>query len=138
MQNSSFCQWWNFPLIFCHVKLWKLLYKNVSQIPALMFVFSGKRAFQSNISTKKDTKKDKLLIYPVWNMILKIWDTLFELIQIEVQCTKNYFKISLLQEAVASGNNIKMELQKSHPKLKNIYIKFLYWIFGLPTIQCKW
>ena len=30
--------------------------------------------------------------------------SLFELIQIEVQCSKNYFKISLPQEARASGN----------------------------------
>ena len=31
----------------------------------------------------------KLLISPVWNKILKIWDTLFELINVEVQCSKN-------------------------------------------------
>ena len=40
---------------------------------------------------------------PVWSKILKIWDTLFELIQIEVLSIKNYFKFFLLQEAGASG-----------------------------------
>ena len=42
----------------------------------------------------------------------------FELIQIEVQCSKNYFKIFLLQETEAFGSNIEKEPQKSHPKLK--------------------
>ena len=48
---------------------------------------------------------------PVWNMIYKIWDIFFEVIQIEVQCTKNYFKIS-------SGNIIEKKPQKPRPKLK--------------------
>ena len=43
---------------------------------------------------------------------------LFQLIEIEVQCSKNYFKISLSQEAGASGNIIKKESQKPRPKLK--------------------
>ena len=41
--------------------------------------------------------------------------------QIEVQCSKSYFKISLLQGAGVSGNNIEIELQKLRPRLK-IYI----------------
>ena len=40
----------------------------------------------------------------------------------EVQCSKNYFKIFLSQEAGASGNNIEKEPQKTCPKLK----KFIY------------
>ena len=47
---------------------------------------------------------------------------LFELIQIEVQCSKNYFKIFLSQEAGASENNIEKERQKPRPKLK----KYIY------------
>ena len=35
--------------------------------------------------------------------------------QVEVQCVKNCFKVSLSQEAGASGNNIEKEPQKSHP-----------------------
>ena len=60
----------------------------------------------------------KLLIFPVWNLILQVWDTLFELIEIEVQCSKSYFKISLSQEAGASGNNTEKEPQKPRPKFK--------------------
>ena len=48
-----------------------------------------------------------------------------ELIQKEVQCSKNYFKKFLTQEAGAFGNNIEKEPQKPHPKLK----KCVYYIF---------
>ena len=47
--------------------------------------------------------------------------------QIEIQCSKNYFKICLSQEAGASVNNKEKESQKSNPKLKicmfQIFIK---------------
>ena len=46
---------------------------------------------------------------PVPNKILKIWDIFFELINIEVQCSKNEFKILLQQEAGAFGSNIRKE-----------------------------
>ena len=33
MQSSNFCKWWFFPLIFCHLQLWKLLYPaNISTL----------------------------------------------------------------------------------------------------------
>ena len=48
------------------------------------------------------------------NKILQIWGTLFELIEIEVQSCKNYFKILLPQEAGVYGNNVEKEMQKSH------------------------
>ena len=70
--------------------------------------------------------------------MLKIWDTPFELINIEVQCTKNKFKINLPTGAGAFGNNIGKEPQKSCPKLKNIYIIYLLRTFALPAIHCKW
>ena len=62
-----------------------------------------------NVSTKNDTTKD----------------TLFELRQIEIQYTKNYFKISFFQEAGATENNIGKEPQKSRQKLR----KYRYEIF---------
>ena len=49
----------------------------------------------------------------------EIGDMLFKLIQIEVQCCKNCFKISLSQEVEASRNNIEKEPHNPHPKLKN-------------------
>ena len=41
---------------------------------------------------------------------------LFELIQIGVQCSKNYFKTYLPQEARAFGNKIVKKPQKPCPK----------------------
>ena len=55
-----------------------------------------------------------MLISPIWNKILKIWGTLFELIEIEVQFCENYFKILLPQEAGVYENNVEKEMQKSH------------------------
>ena len=81
------------------------------------------------------------------NMILKIWYTLFGLLQTEKQCSKNYFNFFL---------NKKLEFleRKSHEKpqkttkatnhksyaqnWKNIYDKYLKRIFDLLAIQCKW
>ena len=58
--------------------------------------------------------------------IIKIWDTLFKLIEIEVQWSKNYFKNLQSQETGASGNNKEKEQQKPHPKLKKTYILNIY------------
>ena len=76
-----------------------------------------------------------MLISPVWNKIFKIWDTLFEAINIEAQCSK---KVFLQQEAEAFENHLGKEPQKPRPKLKNMYISYLLRIFPLPAIQCKW
>ena len=45
--------------------------------------------------------------------------------QTEVQCSKNYFKKFLPQEAGAFGNNVEKEPQKPCPKLK----RHVYYIF---------
>ena len=42
------------------------------------------------------------------------------------------------QEVGDFGNNIEKELQKPHPKLKNMYITCLQIIFTLPAVQFKW
>ena len=44
---------------------------------------------------------------------------------IEVQCSKNYFKNFLPQEAEAFGKNIEKKQQKPRPKLE----KYVYCIF---------
>ena len=89
---------------------------------------------------KKTPRGTRILISPVWNKLLKIWDTLFELIQIEGKCSKKIFKISLSKEAGASGNNIEKEPpKKATPKIKKIYVLNIYReYFALPVIQCKW
>ena len=99
------------------------LLKCVSDFTADYF-FCQKGAFWLNISTKKDTWI-KILIIPVLNKILKNWDTLFELIQIELQCSKNHFRFFLSQENGPSANNIEKEPQKPRPKLE----KYIYQIF---------
>ena len=45
-------------------------------------------------------------------------ETLFELMQIEVQCSKK----NLRQETGAFGNKIEIEKEKPHPELKKICI----------------
>ena len=44
----------------------------------------------------------------------------------EVQCCKDNFKILLPQEARAFGNNREKESQKPQPKLKKIFLLYIY------------
>ena len=88
-------------------------------------VLSGKELFSRTYLLKETTGRTKILISAVWNKILKIWDTLFELIQIEVQSNKNYFKMFLPQEPGAFRNNIEKKPQKPRPKFKN-YVCYLF------------
>ena len=76
-----------------------------------------------NISTKKDTTKDKNINISSLNL----WDALFDFIQIEVECSKNYLKIFLPQEAGAFRSNLEKKPQNSGPKLKKVLQ--LYYIF---------
>ena len=93
----------------------------MSQISPLMFFLSEKEVFSRTYLLKKTPPRTKILISPIWNKILKIWDTLFELIQIEVQCSKNSLKMFLLQEAGEFRNKIEKKTQKPRPKLeKNV------------------
>ena len=96
----------------------------ISPLTILKVIFSRKHLL------KKTPQRTKTLVSPVWNKILKIWDTLSELIQIKVQCSKNYFRRTffLSEEAGASGNNI---VKEPHPKLKKyVYDKFTDNIFA--------
>ena len=88
------------------------LLKYVSDFTAGVF------SSEKELLTKKDTTKNKNINISSLNKILKIRDNIFELIQMEVQCSKSHFKIFLSQEAGASGNNIEKEMQKPRPKLK--------------------
>ena len=102
----------------------------MSQISPQMLFSSEKELFSWTYLLKEAPRRTKLLISPVC-------DTLFEDIQIEVECSKNYFKISFSQKVGASGNNIKKEPQKPRPKLKKYKTEYLQRIFTLPAIQCK-
>ena len=67
---------------------------------------------------KKDTTKDKIIISSLKGDF-KTLRHYFQLIEIEVQCSKNYFKISLSQEAGASRNNTN-GAEKVTPKIKKL------------------
>ena len=64
----------------------------MSQISPLMFYLSENELISWTYLHKMTPRRTKILT-PVWNKILKIRDTLFELMRIEVQCFKNYFKV---------------------------------------------
>ena len=61
----------------------------------------------------------------MWIKILKIWDTLFDLIKMEVQHYKNYSKIVLLEKTETFTSKTEKESQKSRPKFK----KYVIYIF---------
>ena len=87
------------------------------QISPLMFFSSEKELFSWTYLLNKTPWRTKILISRTWNRILKIWDKIFELIKIEVQCNKNYFKIILPQEAGAA---------KTTPKIDKVCILYIY------------
>ena len=74
-----------------------------------------------NISSKKDTTKGKKINIPVWNKILKIWDTFFEF-KYRSTMQQKLVQIFLHHETGAFGNNIGKEPSRPRPKLKNMYI----------------
>ena len=71
----------------------------MSQISPVMLFSPEKELFSRTCLLKKTSGMTKILISPVWNKILKIWDALFELMQTELQYSKIYFKNFLPQEA---------------------------------------
>ena len=61
------------------------------------FFFVRKGNFSWTYLLGKTLRRAKILISSVWNKILKIWNTFWA--NTEVQCSKNYFKTFLPQEA---------------------------------------
>ena len=115
----------NFSLIFCTLNLESFLYESLCHISPLMFLSQRNELFSWTHILKKTLRRTKMLLFPDWNKILKIWDTLFELIQIEVQCIKNYFKFFYHKKLEL----LEKEPQKPRLKLKkylsNIYREYL-------------
>ena len=95
----------------------------MSQISPL-FLSSEKELFSWTYLLKKTTRRTKILISPVWNKIFKIWEILYELIQLDVQCSKNYFNFFLPQEAGAFGNS-RNGTVKAMPKIEKICILYI-------------
>ena len=68
------------------------------------FFFARKTTSYLRMLDINDTTKDKnITVSTLVNRILKIWDTLFEMMQIETQYNKNYFTFFC---------NVKLELWK--------------------------
>ena len=85
----------------------------MSQIPP-QFFFRLKNYFLFwKCRTKMTPRYTKILTSPVWNLILRIWDTCFELMQIETLCNKNYFKIFSYFKVEGLEKNIDLEQWKS-------------------------
>ena len=94
------------------------------QISPLMLFPSEKELFRSSYLLKMTPRVTKILISSVWGKVLKIWDSLFEPIQIEVQRSKNYFNIFLPQEAGAFGKKHRKGTVKATPKIEKIFILY--------------
>ena len=108
----------------------------MSRVSPLMFFSSEKKLFSLTYLLKKTAQMTKILIFPVWNKILKIWDILLEIIQIEVQWSKNCFKIFRSQEAKVPGNDIEKKSQKPHSKSKKHIHQILTENIGCLSRRC--
>ena len=92
---------------------------------ALRTTMSERKLFSWTYLLKNKPRRTKILISPIWNKTLKVWDTLFELIQIEAQCNKNYFKCFL----ITRSNKEKEQQRKGTAKATSKYEKYVYYIF---------
>ena len=85
-----------------------------------MFFSLEKELFIWTYLMKKTPRRTKILTSPVWNKILKIWDIPFELIQIEVRYSRNYFNFFYHK---------KLELLKRTAKATPKIEKYVHYIF---------
>ena len=103
----------------------------MSSILPLMLFSSEKELFSWTYLLKKKTRWTKILISPVWNKILKIWDTFFELIQIEIECIKSYFKVFFYHKKLEFLEITYKKERKSHTQnFKKYFIIYLQRIFA--------
>ena len=90
------------------------------------FFSSEKELFSWIFLLQKTSRRTKILISPVWNKILKNWDTLFEVVNIiGVQCIKNYIKFCFTTRSWSFWT----EHRKGTAKVTSGIENFLYNIF---------
>ena len=123
-------QWWNFPLILCHLNFRYLLYWSVSQISLLMFFSSEKELFSWTYLLKETPRRTKLLIPSASSKTLIISDTLFELINKEVKCSKISLKF-LYNKKLELLETTQEKNRKSHAQDWKIWILYIYWEYLL-------
>ena len=97
------------------------LLKHVSDFTADGFA-SEKELLSWTYLLKKTPRRTKRLISPFWNSILKIWGTLFKLIQLEIKCSKSYFKYFLEKHRKRTAE-VTPKIEK---KKLNIYREYLF------------
>ena len=85
-------------------------------LPPIIFLQKNE-LFSWTYLLKKAPRRTKILTFSVWNKILKIWDILFKLIEIELQCSKNYFKICFITKSWSFWKQHK----RHAPNWKNIF-----------------
>ena len=111
----------------------------MSHIPLWVFLFARRTNFYLQIlDIINDTTKDiNITVSSLRNRILKIWDTLFELMQIETQWNKNCF-IFFVTCSWSSGKEHWLGTRKVTPKIKKKYLKKIFVeIFDLLSIPSK-
>ena len=112
--------------------------KCVSGFTASVFYVSEKELLSWTYLLKKRSRRTKILISPVWNKILKIWDNFSELIQIEAQCSKNDFTFFCRKKLELLKKHRKRTAEATPKNEKKFLKKKIEKIFVLSAIQCKW
>ena len=87
--------------------------------------FSWEKLFSWKYLLKKTPRRAKQLISLVLNKILKIWDALLELINMKVQCSKNWSKIFFTRRTWSFWKWHRKGTAKATSKIE----KFVYYIF---------
>ena len=92
----------------------------MSQISPLIFFPSEK-----DLLLKETTRRTQILISPTWKKILEIWNTLFELVQIEVQYCKKLFQNVFARRSWIFWKYHEKETAKATPKIENICVLYI-------------
>ena len=109
----------------------------MSQIPPQKFFSLEKLLFIEKCRTDVKPWWTKVSISPVRNIILNIWDPLFELMQIKTQRSKNYLTIFFMTKSRSFWKENWLGAIKVTPKINKKQQKRSLRIFNLPTIRCK-
>ena len=97
----------------------------MSQISPPIFFSLEKALLSWTQLLRKTPRRTKVLIFPGRTKILKIWDILFPLIQVEVQCSKIISKF-LYHKKLELLEKHRKETAKATPKIEKIYILNIY------------
>ena len=122
-----------------HIFDWDWVQNCVPDSTQGVFFFARKTTFYLQmLDIINDTTKDKnITVSSLWNRILKIWDMLFELIQIETQWNKNYFKFFCNVQLELWNGTLTLNKKSHGQNQQKIFQKLFLEIFDLSTIPSK-